>query len=143
MLKEGRKDLVFFQFPDCLPVLTSNDDDVKLKPKKEPSASSAGTTNGVQADTKAPNPELVTFSDLPEGQVGRLQILKSGRARLLLGDHVLELDAGTQVKFLQEAASVSTSADGSSGSVSVLGHIRHRVVASPAWDTLIHRDANR
>ena len=53
---------------------------------------------------QAPEPELVTFSDLPEGQVGRLQIMKSGRARLLLGDHVLHLDAGTQLKFLQVRA---------------------------------------
>ena len=50
---------------------------------------------------QAANPDLVTFSDLPEGQVGRLQVMKSGKARLLLGDHVLKLEPGTQLKFLQ------------------------------------------
>ena len=50
---------------------------------------------------QAANPDLVAFSDLPEGQVGRLQVMKSGKARLLLGDHVLKLEPGTQLKFLQ------------------------------------------
>ncbi|XP_037084207.1 uncharacterized protein LOC119104585 [Pollicipes pollicipes] len=141
MLQESRRDLIFFQFPDCLPVLTSNDGDEKQKSKKAPPATSGGT-DGSQSEAKAADPELVTFRDLPEGQVGRLQLLKSGRARLLLGQHVLHLEPGTQVKFLQEAASVSVGADGSRGQLALLGGLSHRVVCSPAWETLVSRSGS-
>ena len=50
---------------------------------------------GEQADRKA------TIHELPEGYLGRLQILKSGRARLMVGDVPFDVSLNSKSGFLQ------------------------------------------
>lgn len=45
--------------------------------------------------------ELCTLNDLKAGILGKLQILKSGKTRLLLGENNLLVDVGSHLSFRQ------------------------------------------
>lgn len=78
--KEGT--LVFFQMPDELPVVESDANDVE-DPVKNPA-------------------ELVKdMENLPEGFIGKLQIMSSGRTKFILGDNYFDVEPGRPVGFRQ------------------------------------------
>ncbi|XP_057240565.1 DNA-directed RNA polymerase III subunit RPC4 [Malurus melanocephalus] len=80
-----------------------------------------------------------TLADLPEGQVGKLLIRKSGKVQLVLGKVTLDVTMGTPCSFLQELVSVGIG-DNRTGEMIVLGHVRHKLVCSPDFEALLeHR----
>lgn len=52
-------------------------------------------------DSAAPEDNFCKLKNLSEGFIGKIQLLKSGRARLVLGDTILHLEMGTNVGFRQ------------------------------------------
>lgn len=70
--------LVFIQFPDSLPLLSE-----KVEGSLEPSGSNISSLGQL------------------EGLLGKLQIRKSGRCQLILGQERLDVETGTKVGFLQ------------------------------------------
>ncbi|NWR25252.1 RPC4 polymerase, partial [Emberiza fucata] len=82
---------------------------------------------------------ICTLADLPEGQVGKLLIRKSGKVQLVLGKVTLDVTMGTPCSFLQELVSVGIG-DNRTGEMMVLGHVRHKLVCSPDFEALLeHR----
>ncbi|NWX73704.1 RPC4 polymerase, partial [Alca torda] len=80
-----------------------------------------------------------TLADLPEGQVGKLLIRKSGKVQLVLGKVTLDVTMGTPCSFLQELVSVGIG-DNRMGEMIVLGHVKHKLVCSPDFEALLeHR----
>ncbi|NWU46913.1 RPC4 polymerase, partial [Dromas ardeola] len=80
-----------------------------------------------------------TLADLPEGQVGKLLIRKSGKVQLVLGKVTLDVTMGTPCSFLQELVSVGIG-DNRTGEMIVLGHVKHKLVCSPDFEALLeHR----
>lgn len=77
--------LVYFQLPDELPVLEGS-----IRETGDQQDSSKSSTDLVQ-----------DINDLPEGFIGRLQILSSGRTRFILGENVFDVDSGRPVGFRQ------------------------------------------
>jgi hypothetical protein len=53
------------------------------------------------------NTKHCTLSTLSEGCIGKLQLLKSGRVRLVLGSTVLHVAMGTQVGFREVRTEVT------------------------------------
>ena len=73
-----------------------------------------------------------------EGEVGRLQIRRSGACQLVLGQQVLNVEVGTRVGFLQDAVSVELpETEGETGKMTMLGHVKQRLVVTPNWDHLM------
>jgi len=72
-----------------------------------------------------------TVHDLPEGQIGKLQILKSGKLRLVLGDCKFGLHKGVKINFREELAIVKTDPETRSGSIISLGEIKERIMVVP------------
>lgn len=71
--------IVFIQMPDSLPHLDSS-----------------------AASTEIKEPKLSTdIEALPEGCVGKIQILASGESRLLMGENVFEIRPAKPVSFRQ------------------------------------------
>lgn len=61
--------------------------------------------------------------------------------RLLLGDTTLNVAMGTRGGFLQEVVSIRTSdKDSAPPSISVLGHLSHRLVCTPDIESLLHNE---
>ncbi|XP_063689919.1 uncharacterized protein LOC134822662 isoform X1 [Bolinopsis microptera] len=85
---------------------------------------------GEQADRKA------TIHELPEGYLGRLQILKSGRARLMVGDVPFDVNLNSKSGFLQEILCCQTQAL-DRGIVANIGTVPYALSVSPEFDQLI------
>ena len=106
-------DLFFIQLPDHLP---------GLRPGQE------GERPG----------GLCQLEAVEEGEVGRLQIRRSGACQLVLGQQVLNVEVGTRVGFLQDAVSVELpETEGETGKMTMLGHVKQRLVVTPNWDHLM------
>ncbi|NXB91027.1 RPC4 polymerase, partial [Vidua chalybeata] len=83
---------------------------------------------------------ICTLADLPEGQVGKLLIRKSGKVQLVLGKVTLDVTMGTPCSFLQQELVSVGIGDNRTGEMIVLGHVRHKLVCSPDFEALLeHR----
>ena len=49
----------------------------------------------------APTKDYCSLEDYPEGPIGKLQVLKSGRCRLILGDISFDMRMGTPSSFYE------------------------------------------
>lgn len=112
---------VFFQFPKC-PLKSYLVDDVKSK--------SSDTDNDANNDE---NDEV--FKDIPEGLIGKLLILKSGKVILRLGSMSFNVENGTNIGFLQEVVSLKVNEE--SKDLHVLGYLNNRIVCLPDINSLV------
>ena len=83
--------------------------------------------------------KMCNLDSLEEGVAGKLVIRESGRCQLVLGDHLLSVDLGTKVGFLQDAVSVEVGEDGVNGDMSLLGHVTHRLIVTPDWSDMMDK----
>ena len=113
LIKTKTGDLFFIQLPDHLPGLKVKEEGERL----------AGPCQ---------------LEAVEEGEVGRLQIRQSGACQLVLGQQVLNVEVGTRVGFLQDAVSVELpETEGETGKMTMLGHVKQRLVVTPNWDHLM------
>lgn len=119
LTKTDPGEMLFFQFPDCMP---------------------GNPVNRAQTDEEGKEEEAQTqtqrLSDFSEGSVGKLVIRKSGRTQLVIGNITMDVSMGTKCGFLQDVVSIHTTED--SGNLSVLGHIKHRLVCTPDFDSMLN-----
>lgn len=130
------EELLFLQLPDTLPGQPPTQD---IKPIKTEVQSEDGQMVVVkqEKDREARLAEnACTLADLTEGQVGKLLICKSGKVQLLLGKVTLDVTMGTACSFLQELVSVGLG-DSRTGEMTVLGHVKHKLVCSPDFESLL------
>ncbi|NWS76794.1 RPC4 polymerase, partial [Crotophaga sulcirostris] len=128
----AEEELLFLQLPDTLPGQPPTQD---TKPIKMELQNEEGQM--VVEAKQAEN--ICTLADLPEGQVGKLLIRKSGKVQLVLGKVTLDVTMGTPCSFLQELVSVGIG-DNRTGEMIVLGHVKHKLVCSPDFEALLeHR----
>lgn len=110
LLTHGDSDLFFVQLPDHLPSVIPDSSDTKL----------------------------CNLDRLQEGVAGKLVIRESGRCQLVLGDHLLSVNLGTKVGFLQDAVSIEVGEDGE-GDMTLLGHVSHRLIVTPDWADMMDK----
>jgi len=67
---------------------------------REEAKSKQSNNSNTRSDNKA-KPELCTLNNLRNGLLGKLEILKSGKARLRLGEMSFFVDIGVQQSFQQ------------------------------------------
>lgn len=129
-----REELLFIQLPDAIPgqpASTSTETSAKKDGKSDDKY--PNKTKVQEPVGKESTPVLADFS---EGLIGKLQIRKSGKVQLVLGDVQLDVSEGAAFSFLQQLVSVRLS-DGLSGDMSVLGNVQHKLVCSPDFETLL------
>uniref|UniRef100_A0A8D1UFB9 DNA-directed RNA polymerase III subunit RPC4 n=2 Tax=Sus scrofa TaxID=9823 RepID=A0A8D1UFB9_PIG len=130
------EELLFLQLPDSLPGQPPTQD---IKPVKTEVQGEDGQMVVIkqEKDREARLAEnTCTLADLTEGQVGKLLIRKSGKVQLLLGKVTLDVTMGTACSFLQELVSVGLG-DSRTGEMTVLGHVKHKLVCSPNFESLL------
>uniref|UniRef100_A0A1B6GS45 DNA-directed RNA polymerase III subunit RPC4 n=1 Tax=Cuerna arida TaxID=1464854 RepID=A0A1B6GS45_9HEMI len=122
---------IFLQLPNSMPGL-------KMEPQADGSKhSSQPATSTLQPTETKPENERCLLKTLPGGQIGKLQILKSGRARLVFGDIKMWLEMGTQVAFKQDLVSVELDKDTHTGHMMNLGAVNVRMIATPDWEAMM------
>ncbi|KAG1949186.1 DNA-directed RNA polymerase III subunit RPC4 [Pimephales promelas] len=132
------EELLFMQLPDSLPGQPPTTD---VRPTKTEVQSSDGQTMMQKTETQeSPQEEnSCCLKDLQEGLVGKMLVRKSGKVQLILGNVTLDVALGTPCAFLQELVSVNT--EGRRGDMSVLGHVKHKLVCSPDFQALLENRA--
>ncbi|KAM4677584.1 DNA-directed RNA polymerase III subunit RPC4 [Discoglossus pictus] len=131
----GEENLFFLQLPDTLPGQPPTQDS---RPTKTEVQSEDGHTllvkdKGQEGQTAE---DTCTLRDVTEGQIGKLVMRKSGKVQLVLGKVTLDVSMGTSCSFLQELVSVSVG-EARAGEMMVLGHVQHKLVCSPDFESLL------
>ncbi|KOC70691.1 DNA-directed RNA polymerase III subunit RPC4 [Habropoda laboriosa] len=117
------------QFPDCLPGLVGSADDTR------PSRSNTGNYDKQNENT--PQTEFCTLNSLKPGILGKLQILKSGKARLVLGENNLIVDVGSQLSFRQDLIAAKLDTENLNGELINLGPVNSTLICSPDWESML------
>jgi len=144
LVKGQKGDLFFVQLPDHLPGHGRR----KQQPEEGPSSADKPETEVEDLVSKC------VLNDLPEGRLGTIRIRKSGKTQLVLGGSGthMNLDLGTQVGFLQDVVSVEVPPPVAEGAeqapppppphMTVIGHLKHRLVMAPDWTKLFSSEMN-
>ncbi|NWW72627.1 RPC4 polymerase, partial [Climacteris rufus] len=136
---EAEEELVFLQLPDTLPGQPPTHDSKPIKAELHNEDGQVVVVKQEKSQEAKQAENTCTLADLPEGQVGKLLIRKSGKVQLVLGKVTLDVTMGTPCSFLQELVSVGIG-DNRTGEMIVLGHVRHKLVCSPDFEALLeHR----
>lgn len=126
---EGK--LFFLQLPDTLPIkpLSHEDDDIKIE---------SSTKTETSHDDIEEHLRRFTFQNVSEGYIGKLRIYESGKATMQLGNVALNVSLGTPCGFLQDLVSIHSEKD--PAEMICLGHVNHRFIAVPDYESLLGGD---
>jgi len=102
---------------------------------QEPMSVEEASSEQSAAEGKPKVQKKLSLKDASEGYIGKLQLLKSGKARLLLGDVSLDVTVGTPCGFLQDVVSVHTENERSE--MICLGHVKQRLICTPDFEHLL------
>lgn len=83
---------------------------------------------------------MCTFNNLEEGQIGKIQLYKSGKVKLLIGDTHYDLSIGSLSNYRQDVISISTNQEEHIGTMIHLGEIQTKLIATPNWENLCEDD---
>lgn len=149
-----QEELFFMQLPDCMPIKTSGHRfpdtaspgpsrtatrDSKPQDKSRLPTRDSKLQDKVSANLHTQEPVLYGFS---EGHLGKLQLRRSGKVVLKLGDISMDVTEGAAFSFLQQLVSVRQS-EGRSGDMMVLGNVSHKLVLSPVFQTLLEQSETK
>lgn len=135
----AEEELLFLQLPDTLPGQPPTQDTKPVKTELHNEEGQVVVVKQEKSQELRQAENTCTLSDLPEGQVGKLLVRKSGKVQLVLGKVTLDVTMGTPCSFLQELVSVGIG-DSRTGEMIVLGHVKHKLVCSPDFEALLeHR----
>ncbi|XP_054710878.1 uncharacterized protein LOC129220479 [Uloborus diversus] len=129
----GDSILLLFQMPQRMPF--GNTD---CHEKEQPAATSKATTSQAKDNEKEEvkdSKPTTLFDDMSDGRIGKLQVLKSGKMRLVMGSFMFTLETGSNSESLMEAVSIRTK-DENDGDIVVLGKIERSMIVSPSDDLL-------
>ncbi|XP_069473854.1 DNA-directed RNA polymerase III subunit RPC4 isoform X2 [Ambystoma mexicanum] len=130
------EELFFFQLPDTLPGQPPTQDTKPIKTEMQTEDGQTVLVKQEKSQEAKMAENTCSLADLAEGQVGKLLIRKSGKVQLVLGKVTLDVTMGTSSSFLQELVSIDHG-DGRTGDMTVLGHVKHKLVCSPDFESLL------
>ncbi|XP_067879220.1 DNA-directed RNA polymerase III subunit RPC4 [Heterodontus francisci] len=131
-------ELLFLQLPDTLPGQAPTRDEKPVKAEIQTDDGQSMLLKQEKAQELKQAENSCSLMDLTEGQIGKLLIRKSGRVQLVLGQVTLDVTMGTTCSFLQELVSIGIG-ENRTGEMTVLGHIKHKLVCSPDFETLLEQ----
>ncbi|KAI8874972.1 hypothetical protein K501DRAFT_203573, partial [Backusella circina FSU 941] len=142
----AEEELLYFQLPTIVPKFEavkpekSDDTDMKDEPvegsvhdtedkqKELPNAAQKATIEEAMATLK--------LQDMPEGQVGKLVVYKSGKMKMKFGNLLLDVIQGMHSSFLENVMVVDHESEDTK-KVIELGHIVEKFVCIPNMDALL------
>ncbi|KAL6899862.1 hypothetical protein ACP4OV_006520 [Aristida adscensionis] len=122
--------LLFFQFPTSLP----------LQRQIDPTAETDTDTNvNVNAKSKVNNRKRhhsiqgCNLKTLPGGLMGKICVFRSGKVKMMLGDALFDVSAGSNCSFTQEVAAIDTREKHCCS----IGELGKRAIVTPDIDSLL------
>ncbi|KAK8778909.1 hypothetical protein V5799_019750 [Amblyomma americanum] len=117
--------LLFFQLPDTLPGLQA-----AVQPTQK-----EGTDKVVKTEEHQVRNGQTKLKHFPEGYIGKLQVMKSGRVQLVLGSVALIVDMGTSMAFHHELMSLRVKEG--AADICILGQVMHKLICLPDMEQLL------
>ncbi|KZC06134.1 DNA-directed RNA polymerase III subunit RPC4, partial [Dufourea novaeangliae] len=116
-------------FPDCLPGFVGSAEDTRAP---RPNTSNQEKENEINSQT-----DFCTLNSLKPGILGKLQILKSGKTRLVLGENNLIVDVGSHLSFRQDLMAAKVDTETLNGDLINLGPVSNTLICSPDWESML------
>lgn len=120
---------MLMQFPDCLPGLEASNDSYVPKSKH-------ANNTPLETENKNNSKQNFTLSSLKAGMIGKLQILKSGNARLCIGKSSLIVNVGSNQSFRQDLIAAKLNTVELNGELINLGTVTNTLICSPEWNSM-------
>ncbi|KAK1127087.1 hypothetical protein K0M31_004696 [Melipona bicolor] len=120
---------ILMQFPDCLPGLVN--DEENARPGR------SDISNCEKENESKPQTTFCTLNSLKPGILGKLQILKSGKTRLLLGENDLVVDVGSHLTFRQDLIAAKLDTENLVGDLINLGPVSNILLCTPDWESML------
>ncbi|XP_043495581.1 uncharacterized protein LOC122519870 [Polistes fuscatus] len=126
---------MLMQFPDCLPGLEASNDSYVPKSKH-------ANDTLQETENKNNSKKNFTLSSLKAGMIGKLQILKSGNARLCIGKSSLIVNVGSNQSFRQDLIAAKLNTVELNGELINLGTVTNTLICSPEWNSMFLNSSN-
>lgn len=121
--------LILFQIPAILSTVATPEQPGRQSDKNQLSASSAPREEERASKQDGSNP----FRHVDAGRIGKIRIHKSGKAKLVLGESVFDVNPGLNCSFVQELGRI----DAKNSVFASLSGIQGRLVCTPDVETLL------
>lgn len=137
----AEEELLYFQLPTVVPKFEKPKEEVvqdvdmdedKVKTESEVDALPAAAKKSTLEEAMS-NLEL---EEMPDGQIGKLVIYKSGKMKMKFGNILLDVNQGMQSSFLENIMVVDHESEETKKAIE-LGHIVQKFVCAPNMDALL------
>ncbi|XP_034941054.1 DNA-directed RNA polymerase III subunit RPC4 isoform X2 [Chelonus insularis] len=122
---------LMLRFPDCLPGFRSYDE------TSDPRSKDKNNEQSKEQNKTEEKTEYCTLNDLKAGFLGKIQIHRSGKAKLILGENSLVIDVGSQLCFRQDV--VAAKIDGVNNELVNLGPITSTLICTPDFESMLDK----
>ncbi|XP_011875604.1 PREDICTED: DNA-directed RNA polymerase III subunit RPC4 [Vollenhovia emeryi] len=130
IVENSANSYTLIQFPESLPGLVSSRDEALSKPSDTKTHYESGSEAKL---------EPYNLDNLRSGLLGKLEIFKSGRARLRLGEMSFFVDIGSQQHFQQDLLAVKVDTTSQTGDLINLGPVNNKIICSPDFESMLDR----
>ncbi|KAI8976052.1 RNA polymerase III RPC4-domain-containing protein [Pilobolus umbonatus] len=134
LLCVAEEELLHFQLPTVIPRFEAIKADEVKEEVEDVDKMNEDETKALEESMKQ-----LDLSELPEGQIGKLIVYKSGKMKLKVGSILLDIQQGTQSTFLENIMVVDHESE-ESKKVIELGHIVQKYVCAPNMDALLQEE---
>ncbi|CEG72065.1 hypothetical protein RMATCC62417_07688 [Rhizopus microsporus] len=135
----AEEELLYFQLPTVVPKFEAKKQEVEeikdeeaVKVEKTEQNLPPGARKSTLEDAMA----SLALEDMPEGQVGKLIVYKSGKMKMQFGTILLDVTQGMHSSFLENVMVVDHESEETKKAIE-LGHIVQKFVCSPNMDSLL------
>jgi hypothetical protein len=139
----AEEELLYFQLPTIVPKFEAVkvDTDMKDEPVDEIKEEEKEKTlpNAAQKATIEEAMATLKLEDMPEGQVGKLVVYKSGKMKMKFGNLLLDVIQGMHSSFLENVMVVDHESEDTK-KVIELGHVVEKFVCIPNMDALLSEE---
>ncbi|XP_066998335.1 DNA-directed RNA polymerase III subunit RPC4 isoform X1 [Anabrus simplex] len=136
--RRGATQMFFLQLPDALPGLKQEVNSGPARPSTS-KPSSARSTETSESSTEQARLKDCTLGSLSDGYIGKIQLLRSGKARLILNDCTVHLASSLQTGCREDVISVELDPATHTGEMINLGPVDARLLCSPYWEDMLSR----
>lgn len=133
----AEEELLYFQLPTVVPVFEKQkDDEVMEEVKTENTEGESDLPASAKKSTLEDAMANMDLQDMPNGQIGKLIIYKSGKMKMKFGNILLDVNQGMQSNFLENVMVVDHESEETKKAIE-LGHIVQKFVCAPNMDALL------
>ncbi|KAI7890953.1 RNA polymerase III RPC4-domain-containing protein [Mucor mucedo] len=144
-------ELLYFQLPTVVPQFEKPKEEEKedVEMTEEKTETVVKTEGGEEAEKVLPTAakkstleeamSQLDLDDMPDGQIGKLIVYKSGKMKMKLGNILLDVNQGMQSSFLENVMVIDHESEETKKAIE-LGHIVQKFVCAPNMDALLKDD---